>query len=205
MLPPVPDHIAEAARLAPDHWIGMVDPAWAGEGSPPPWAVAGEWRSGPTGEVEEWRDNEAYRPSPEVLGMPGPEDEVDAAVQRAATGYGPAEDVLRLLAAAEVAVLTGPDGGPLTATLTDGAPVVIVFTSDLYRRPFRPLGHATLTVPELVERLPEGHRIYLNPTAPVSMLVETEPLREAIAEARSAPPAARSEGLEAEASKATSV
>ncbi|MFE4653328.1 type VII secretion system-associated protein [Streptomyces sp. NPDC056707] len=192
-LPPMPDHIREAARMAPDHWIGMVDPGWAGEGPPPRWAVAGEWRSGPTGEAEEWRENDAYRPSPKVLDLPEPADDVDAAVQLAATGYGPADDVLQRLAAAEVAVLRGPDGGPMTSTLTDGTPVVPVFTSDLYRRPLGALGYMLLAVQDLVEQLPDGHRLYLNPSAPVSMLVETEPLQQTITEAQQAPQASESE------------
>ncbi|WP_443063285.1 hypothetical protein [Streptomyces sp. NBC_00445] len=60
--PPVPPEIKEAARLAPDHWLGMVDPAWSGKGEPPDWAVVGQWRSGLDGEIEEWRANEEYRP-----------------------------------------------------------------------------------------------------------------------------------------------
>src|SRR5689334_19769054 len=59
-MPPVPDSIREAGRLAPDHWLGMVDPTWTGEGEPPSWALVGEWRSSPEGEIVEWRDNEEY-------------------------------------------------------------------------------------------------------------------------------------------------
>ncbi len=32
-LPPVPDDIREAGRLAPDHWLGVVDPMWSGRAS----------------------------------------------------------------------------------------------------------------------------------------------------------------------------
>ncbi|MFE4653329.1 type VII secretion system-associated protein [Streptomyces sp. NPDC056707] len=181
-IPPVPDHIKEAARLAPDHWIGMVDPMWSGEGLPPQWAVAGSWRSGQTGEIEEWQENEEYRPSPEVLGLAAPTDAVDAAVQLAATGYGPAEDVPRLLAAAEVAVLTGPDGRPLTAATSDGQPVIAVFTASDHLRAAGPLASTVMSIPALVGQLPDGHRLYLNPTASIGMLMETEPLLQAIAD-----------------------
>lgn len=85
-MPPVPTEIRKAGRLAPDPWLGMVDPAWQGEDEPPHWAVVGQWRSGSAGEIEEWRPNEEYRPSPQPLGRPAPSDPVDEAVQRAATG-----------------------------------------------------------------------------------------------------------------------
>ena len=102
-LPPVPDDIREAGRLAPDHWLGVVDPMWSGEGKPPDWAMTGRWRSGLDGEIVEWEDNPDYRPSPRTLGWPEPEDEVDRAVQLASTGYGPGEAVPAALAGREVA------------------------------------------------------------------------------------------------------
>ncbi|MFF2131175.1 type VII secretion system-associated protein [Streptomyces olivochromogenes] len=121
----------------------MVDPAWRGEGPPPVWSLVGEWRSGTGGEIEEWRANEEYRPSPAALGRPEPTDEVDEAVQRASTGYGPVEDVPRLLAAAEVGVLLGPTGGPLAARTPDGHPVIPVFTSADHLRPAELLASET--------------------------------------------------------------
>jgi hypothetical protein len=181
-MPPVPDSIREAARLAPDHWLGMVDPAWSGEGAPPSWAVVGQWRSSPAGEIVEWRDNEEYRPSPSALGWPEPADEVDAAVQLAATGYGPGEAVTEALAALpEVAVFVTPQGDPLPATAPDGAtPVVPVFTSPGYLHAAGRLAYALMSVRDLADRIPAGHVIYLNPSAPVSMTVDTTLLRDAL-------------------------
>ncbi|MFE2719113.1 type VII secretion system-associated protein [Streptomyces mirabilis] len=180
--PPEPtETLREAAALAPDHWLGMVDPAWQGDGPPPAWALVGRWRSGPTGRIEEWQDNSDYRPSPEALGWPEPTDEVDAAVQLASTGYGPAEDVSRSLAGAEVAVLVSHDGIPLTASAPDGTPVLPVYTSLTHVQAAGRLAYELMTVAELVERLPAGHLLYLNPTGAVSMLVETEPLLEVLA------------------------
>ncbi|MYV51227.1 type VII secretion system-associated protein [Streptomyces sp. SID3212] len=178
--PPVPEEIKEAARLAPDHWLGMVDPAWSGKGDPPNWAVVGQWRSGLDGEIEEWRPNEEYRPSPQALGWPAPTDPVDEAVQLAATGYGPGDAVPRSLAAAQVAVLLAPGGTPLSATSPDGASVVPVFTSPTYLDAAGRFGYELMPVPELAARIPEGHVLYLNPSGPVSMTVETEALREAL-------------------------
>src|SRR5689334_16851963 len=87
-MPVPPADIMQAARLAPDHWISMVDPGWQGEGMPPSWSVVGRWRSGLDGTIEEWEDNEEHRLSPESLDWPEPTDDVDAALQLAVTGYG---------------------------------------------------------------------------------------------------------------------
>lgn len=180
-LPPVPDHIREAARQAPDHWFGMIDPTWSGEGAPPNWAVVGQWRSDLDGEIVEWRDNEEYRPSPMALEWDEPTDPVDAAVQLAATGYGPAEAVTRALTTAEVAVFVAPDGGLLSAVAPDDAtPVVPVFTSPVHLHAAGRLSFTTMKAADLLDRLPEGHLVYLNPSGPVSMAVESGPLREAL-------------------------
>ncbi|WP_374335464.1 type VII secretion system-associated protein [Streptomyces albus] len=181
-MPPVPEEIREAGRLAPDHWLGMVDPTWQGEGPPPAWALVGQWRSSPEGEIVEWQDNEEYQPSPKALGWPEPADDVDAAVQLAATGYGPGENVTTALAALEeVAVFVTPDGDPLPATAPDGETAVVpVFTSPVYLHTSGRLAFALHPVRKVLDQLPEGHLIYLNPSAPVSMTVETEALREAL-------------------------
>ncbi|MEZ0156308.1 type VII secretion system-associated protein, partial [Streptomyces griseorubens] len=88
----IPEAVRAAAREAPGHWIGVVDPEWTEERTPPEWAVLGEWRSDDDGDVGTYRANPAYRPSARALGWPEPTDPVDAAAQRAATGYGPVEE-----------------------------------------------------------------------------------------------------------------
>lgn len=114
-MPEPPPEVIEAARTAPDHWLAMVDLTWQGEGPPPLWALIGQWRSSPTGEIVEWRDNPEYRPSPQMLDWAEPTDAVDSALQLAATGYGPGEAVSQALARAEVSVLVTATGTPLAA------------------------------------------------------------------------------------------
>ncbi|MGC0374750.1 type VII secretion system-associated protein [Streptomyces sp. SAI-229] len=177
-MPTPPDDIVEAARLAPDHWISMIDPGWDGEGVPPDRAVVGRWRTGATGEIEEWEDNEAYRPSPEALGWPEPTDDVDAALQLAVTGHGPAEDALRALATAEVAVPTLPDGTPVTASVGDGRLVVPVFTAAPHLHAAGGFAFERVTVPALLDRLPPGHALYVNPAGPAGTVLEPDQLAE---------------------------
>ncbi|MCT2544188.1 type VII secretion system-associated protein [Streptomyces atratus] len=189
-LPPVPDHIREAAREAPDHWIGVVDPAWTDAAPPPPWAVAGEWRSGLDGEVAEWQPNEEYRPSPSALGWPEPTDPVDAAVQLAVTGYGPLSDALEALAGAEAVVLRAPGGGPLTVAGADGSPAVPLFTA-VPHQPFEgALAHDTVAVADLVRELAadEG-RISVNPAGPARILLDARLILDAVRPAVPAVPA----------------
>ncbi|MEU3516878.1 type VII secretion system-associated protein [Streptomyces sp. NPDC006654] len=179
--PPVPPEIREAALLAPGSWLGLMDPAWSGEGDPPPWAMVGQWRSGPNGEVDEWLANPDHRPSPHSLGWPEPTDDIDRAVQLAATGYGPGDDVTVLLAAAEeVAVLTRFDGAPVSATASDGTPVVPLYTSPAQLELAGRFGYEVMSVRHLTRLLPEGHGLYLNASGPVSMTVEPDALRAAL-------------------------
>ncbi|MFH8798138.1 type VII secretion system-associated protein [Streptomyces sp. NPDC017936] len=176
-MPAPPDDIVEAARLAPEHWISMIDPGWHGEGVPPDRVVVGRWRTGATGEIEEWEDNEAYRPSPEALGWPEATDDVDEALQLAATGHGPAEDVLRALATAEVAVLTLPDGTPVTAAVADAGLVVPVFTAPPHLDAVGGFAFARVTVADLLDRLPPDHALYVNPAGPAGTVLRSDRLR----------------------------
>ncbi|MFF4981335.1 type VII secretion system-associated protein [Streptomyces sp. NPDC001046] len=170
--PEIPDAVRAAARRAPGHWVGVVDPEWTPERTPPDWAVVGEWRSDDSGDVAEYRANPAYRPSARMLGWPEPTDPVDAAAQRAATGYGSVAEALAALAAAEVTVARGPDGGPLTAAGQDGAPVVLLFTSAPHAFMSSALRHDTLPAGELARSLRgSGTMLLVNPGAAAPLLV----------------------------------
>ncbi|MGW0812775.1 type VII secretion system-associated protein [Streptomyces viridiviolaceus] len=167
----VPESVREAAAAAPDHWFGVVDPAWRGEGTPPAWAVVGQYRSDADGEVVEWRYNDDYRLSPSASGWPDPTDPVDEAIQLAATGYGSRDEVFRLLGDAEVGVLLAPGGSPVEACSPDGNPVVPVFTSDLQLRSGGRYAARTVPVRDLVRELRDGTHLYVNPAGAVSMTV----------------------------------
>ncbi|MEU6353681.1 type VII secretion system-associated protein [Streptomyces sp. NPDC047072] len=175
-IPPLPEDVREAARLAPDHWLGVVDPGWRGEGPPPHWAVVGEWRSGVSGEVEEWQPNEEYRPSPASLGWPDPTDPVDAAVQAAVTGYAPVSEALLALAGAEVTFLRNTDGDPQPLTSPDGTPTLPVFTSPAHQPFTISLTHDTLPATVLAAY---GLTLTVNPAGPACLVVTARELLEA--------------------------
>ncbi|MEV6171947.1 type VII secretion system-associated protein [Streptomyces sp. NPDC051954] len=193
--PEIPEAVRAAARRAPGHWIGVVDPEWTEERTPPEWAVLGEWQSDESGAVGDYRPNPAYRPSARVLGWPEPTDPVDAAAQRAATGYGSVEEALAALAEADVSVVRAPDGGPLTAAGLDGAPVVLAFTSSAHEFMSEALRHDTLPARELARSLSgSGPLLMVNAGAAAPLLVPADsllgPLREPGAESAPAADAA---------------
>ncbi|MFZ3554499.1 type VII secretion system-associated protein [Streptomyces sp. BH055] len=175
--PAIPEAVRAAARRAPGHWIGVADPEWTEELPPPQWAVLGEWRSDDGGDVGEFRANPQYRPSARMLGWPEPTDPVDAAAQRAATGYGPAEDAAAALADAEVTVVRAPDGAPLTAAGRDGEQVVLLFTSAAHEFMSATLRHDRLPARELARALSgSGALLLANAGAAAPLLVPADRL-----------------------------
>jgi len=173
----VPEAVKDAARRAPGHWVGIVDPEWTEARTPPGWAVLGEWQSDASGGVGEYRANPAYRPSARILGWPEPTDPVDAAAQRAATGYGTVDEALAALADADVTVVRGPAGGPLVAAGRDGAPVVLLFTSPAHEFMSAALHHDTLPARELARSVAAaGALMSVNPGAAAPLLVPADSL-----------------------------
>ncbi|MFE7928965.1 type VII secretion system-associated protein [Streptomyces sp. NPDC057456] len=181
--PAPPEEFVKAAKLLPDHWLYYVDPTWRGEGQPPEWAVVGQWRTDLDGEISEWQDNEAYKPSPDAHGWPEPEDVIDAAIQLATTGYAPAETVTRELATAELAVLVTLDGTPVSTATPDGMAIVPVFSNPTFLHRYGQLAFELIKTPALLDRLPADHTLCVNPSATVSMVVDLDALRAAMAAA----------------------
>ncbi|MFF8259186.1 type VII secretion system-associated protein [Streptomyces virginiae] len=162
---------AEAARN-PGSWVYAIDPFVDPAGRVPPYAILGAWKVDDQGEItDEFRGNSKYRPSPQVMGMSEPTDPVDAAIQLAASGYGPEAEVCKTLVASsvfltlEAAIGIGGEAGAV-----QGRCIVEVFTD---------VRHAPSVVPELrkmdVRRLaaslPIDSYLKLNPGSSVSVEV----------------------------------
>ncbi|MCC8338958.1 type VII secretion system-associated protein [Streptomyces sp. R1] len=182
-----PDELVQAARIAPDHWIRMIDPAWTGEGEPPDWAVGGVWRSDTEGNIVEGQVNEDYKPSPAALGWPSPIGPLDEAIQLAATGYISEDTLTREIATSQVMVFVDEDGRPGVVQAPDGSDVVAVSAdSVLVDETENP--HTQMSVADLLEQTGEAYDLYyLSPSAPVSIVVPAETLLDALAELNGAP------------------
>ncbi|MGW7487213.1 type VII secretion system-associated protein [Streptomyces sp. NPDC054786] len=178
--PPPPEGIVEAAKLAPGHWLNVVDQQWSAEDGqePPSWATLGRWRTDENGEIVEWERNDEYRPSPERLGWSAPVGPADKAVQLAATGYGPEDDVVRALADADVAVCVDDEGEPAVDQTPEGVPAVAIFsTSPDLEADNLPL-HEVMPMQGLLERLGDDEEVlFLSSSAPVALLIKRDALR----------------------------
>jgi hypothetical protein len=171
--------VRQAARLAPDSWIQLVDPAWPTDLIPPVYAIAGGWRADMDGEVVEFQANPDYRPSPRAQGLPAPTDSLDAAVQAGASGYGPPDAVLDELMKATVAVPTLASDGPLrTGKDPAGHPVLAVYSAPSQFQALEPGPWRTLSGRELADVLPEGHDILINPGAVLAARIPGSALRD---------------------------
>lgn len=120
---------------------------------------------------------------PEALGWPDPADAVEAALQRAATGYGPQEDLVRALAEAEhVAVALDEDGEPWIAATPEGLPALAIFSPTLRNGAMDirmdVQHHQVMSVTELLALLPDkAERLhYLGLSSPAAVTLEVERL-----------------------------
>ncbi|WP_336621070.1 SseB family protein [Streptomyces sp. DH24] len=94
-------------------------------------------------------------------------------------------DILRSAAfGAAVGGLTSIFDSWARNTAPDGTAVVPVYTSPRYLRAAGPFGFAQLPVADLLARIPPGHDLCLNSSAPVSMVLPTTGLAEALKNTR---------------------
>ncbi|GHH96297.1 type VII secretion system-associated protein [Streptomyces capillispiralis] len=179
-----PEDFVAAARLAPDHWLSVIDRHWSGADGeiPPAWAVLGRWRSDLRGEIVEWEVNPDYRPSPDAYGWEPPVSQADAAARIVATGYDREELLALALADTEVAVCVDGAGEPALSEAPDGTPAVAVFSPSPRLAQDELPPHEVMPVTDLLDRLPDGSEVlFLSSSAPVAQLVTEDALRAAAA------------------------
>lgn len=80
-------------------------------------------------------------------------------------------------------MLVTADGEPVSAAAPDGTAVVPVYTSSCHLRAVGQLGFELVPVADLLGRIPQGHALCLNSSAPVSMVVATDGLADVLREA----------------------
>lgn len=134
--PEVTDAMREQAREHPGGYVYVVDPAFEGKADIPGWAVRGAYPVDSNGEIrEEFVANPNHRPTPQGLNLPRPTNDLERALQFAATGHLPEPQLLAVLVSSEVSVFASESerGKLFVKNLEDGRTALQAFTSESTR------------------------------------------------------------------------
>lgn len=168
--PPITDAMRAQAREQRGGWVYVVDPAFERTQDVPGWGVAGGYPVDGAGEIQpEFTANPDYRPSPLALGLAQPANELEGALQLAATGYGSPDALLTALVGADVFVPARSADDDSVAVYQDqeGRPVVPVFSSD-QRLPADVAGWRRVPMTYVMSVLP-GRYLAVDPGTRVSV------------------------------------
>ena len=165
-VPPITDEMREHARVQPDSWLYVLDPAADPDDAVPPELVVGAFPVDSRGVLgEPFEHNPRYVPA----AASAPTDPLDAALLELVSGRGSREAVLALLRTAELLLREAPDDGFVVVATPVGRDVVHAWTSP---------AHAGVTSGlqrrrgrELARSLPGDVDLQLNPgsAAPVTV------------------------------------
>ncbi|MFF4060882.1 type VII secretion system-associated protein [Streptomyces sp. NPDC001668] len=156
---------AQAARQR-GGYVYAIDPYFDPAGAVPPYGIVGGWSVDHSGQLVSFTHNPKYRPSPVALEFPAPLTALDAAVQRAVTGYGSEAELLAAFHDATLLLFAqeGQDG-LYTVVDDDGSRCIPAFTHpdhtpDGWHQWRQATGHY-LAAAGLPVKLNPGHRISL--------------------------------------------
>jgi hypothetical protein len=176
--PPITDEIRQRAAQSPGSWIYSVDPGYHPDGEVPGYAVVGAWPVDEHGQPGTFVPNPNYRPSPAGMHLSAPTDEVDAAMQRAATGHGSDADVVGALAVTVVYLPANADGELIAYGAGSGTSVA------LFTDPTKAMSTAPQLLPLFIEgllgQLPEHTTLVINPSNEVSVTMPSSELSDAL-------------------------
>lgn len=178
--PPITDSMRARAQRNPNSWLYVIDEAFDPNGSVPDWAVVGAYPVNADGEiVADFHPNEDYRPSPQALGFPEPDDELEELLQLVRTGHRPTSDLpLVVLRSTLHVYAVSPDQDNLTGFYDKrGRIVVPAYTRRTMIPPEWPSSR-TLTGREILPQL-AGHPLAINPQGLVTAVVPVEHLEAA--------------------------
>lgn len=96
--PPITPQMREAARAQRGGWVYAIDPEFDPNGQVPGWGVRGAYRVDDQGAIHgDFVPNPDYRPSPTAMDLPQPANDLERALQLAATGYGGEDQLVSTL------------------------------------------------------------------------------------------------------------
>jgi hypothetical protein len=163
-----------------ENWALLTDPEWRPESpdeAPPAEAMAGGWLLDATGKPGRFLPNPDFVPVSETSAT----DPVDAVLRLVARGDAPLDVVIPTLRDAFVEIAVTEDGYLLVGPAPDGAPCVGVVTAGVHRARL-PFEHwRQVTAETVLEVLPEGTDILINPEGPAPFRLLAPALRESFA------------------------
>jgi hypothetical protein len=133
--PKITDEMRAAAKKAPNTWMYSIDPMLDPDGEVPPYAIRGSFAVDDKGELGEFKGNPGYRPSPRALELSPPENELERAIELAATGYGERDAVLPALLEAELHFIEREEHPGQFAVAQEGDDLVLHAFTASSRRP----------------------------------------------------------------------
>ena len=164
MTPPITDALRAEARSNPGAWVYAVDPGFGGAANVPPEGIVGAWQSDEHGELRnEFTPNPRYLPTPQARGWVQPATALERTLQRVLSGYARDEQLAREFVSAEVFIFSRPEGGIFLAPAQDGGQLVYTFTDGVKAAASGNAEHSSILGSQLIDALPEGVRIALNP------------------------------------------
>ena len=165
-VPPVTPALRAQAARQRGGYVYAIDPYFDPAGEVPPYGIVGGWSVDRSGQLVSFTHNPKYRPSPVALEFPAPPTALDAAVQRAVTGYGSEAELLAAFRDATL-ILFAEEGqdGLYTVADDDGSRYIPAFTHpdhapDAWHQWRQADGHF-LAAAGLPVKLNPGHRISL--------------------------------------------
>lgn len=128
-VPAVPPALRAQATRQRGGYVYAIDPYFDPAGAVPPCGIVGGWSVDHSGQLVSFTHNPKYRPSPIALEFPAPLTALDAAVQRAVTGYGSEAELLAAFRDATL-ILFAQEGqdGLYTVADDDGGRYIPAFT-----------------------------------------------------------------------------
>jgi hypothetical protein len=167
-------------------WSVVLDPSWepSPEGQPPPPEVmVGGWVMYPDGKIGRFHPNPGYIPSsPQVA-----TDPVHAVLRLVLRQEAEVDELVLALWDSMLDVAADEQGDLVFGRSPDGVPCALVTTSAAHHRPELSSNWWQLTLEEILEALPDGVDVLVNPGAPESVRLLAEQLRERVFEGEEQP------------------
>jgi hypothetical protein len=161
----------------PDDWAVLIDPEWRPrfpDEQPPAEAMVGAWP------LDEHGNHGLFQPNPDFVPAndESPSDPVDAVLRLINRGEADAGALIPTVRNAVLEVAVSEDGRLLIGPAPDDVPCVAVTTAAVHRKRVGIEHWGQITADELVQVLPEGTDILLNPDGPAAMRLLASALRE---------------------------